>query len=146
MNDKPNKTTGKPIPEEMKVIVRETIDRGRWAMNLEDYHFDIHYMEEDAYRKHDCDGKTVAEISVNQRYLSAVIKIYPHAILTWETDGDEFLRDAVMHEMAHVLTEGMKDLVYNPFKTEQESKDAWEALTTKVGRLAMRVPEKKKDA
>lgn len=90
------------------------------------------------------EGKVAAEIKVNRRYLTGLIYIYPRAIDLWKTDGDYFIESTIAHEMAHCLTEHLKDLVYATFKDEGEVKDVWEALTQRIARISLAIPKKKK--
>lgn len=140
MKHKKNKTTGKPIPHKLKVLVREAIKRHRRNCGGDDYHGEIMYMD---YEKEGA-SKVAAEIKIDPRYLTSTLMIYPWFIKCWERDGDEFAEHAIAHEMAHFATERMKDLIYAPIKSEDEIKEAWESLTERIARFSLAVERKKK--
>jgi hypothetical protein len=134
----------KPIDKKLKEFIRETARTAAWNIGLSEYTMDIHYMEDDR-EADDLTGMNVAaEIRVNRRYLSCTIRVYPLLIEEWERGDKKSVKECIVHEVAHLATEHMKDLVWSPFKDTGECKDAWESLTTRIGRMAERIDELEK--
>lgn len=123
---------------EFKKIVSEGIAEYSKILGLECYQIKVFYENKDK----DCkEGKVNAEISVDHRYLNASMWVYPCLIDEWikNKKTTEEIKDIIAHEVAHLATHKLHWLAECAFKGEEETTDAWEALTTIVGRLLYKV-------
>lgn len=132
------------IPTRFKSLVDSDISRYMNILGMN------HYRQRVMYRKNDQGGrsqgdmgtlKVAAEATVNKRYLTVDVKIYPWVIEEWKKKNmnDNDIHDVISHEIAHVATDHMYRLALASFKDEGETNDAWESLTTIVGRLIREV-------
>lgn len=130
----------KPIPQKLKDLVIDAMRRHAWNMGVSEYKGDILYMEEE---KEDDDngGVTLAEMNVDRRYLKCTLKIYPVFLKDWKEKGDKFVEQIIAHEVAHIATAHLKDCAYYRHVEQSEIKDAWEALTERIGRLSVKIDE-----
>lgn len=134
----------KKIDPKLKKFVQETAKQAAWNIGYSHYHMDVEYMSDEKVAD-DMQGMAVAaECVVNRRYLRCTIRIYPLIMQHWEDGNKASVRECITHEIAHLATEHMKDLIFSAFKDEGETKDAWESLTTIVGNMAMRIDDLQK--
>lgn len=117
-------------PPKFRKIIRDYIPKARTNLGYDNFHIDVRYQD----GQDPCRPSVAMEIAVRFGYLDATITVYPLALETWRREGDEDLRETIAHEVAHIATQQMVDLIRNPFKTEDEMREKWEALTTIVGR------------
>lgn len=125
----------KKVPQSFKKLVREYIQQHAWNMGVSNYQSDIHYMEKD--KEDDCGDITLADCTVDRRYLRAVFKVYPELLKKWKKNGDSYLEECIAHEVAHILTAHLHWLSICSYKDEGEVKDAWESLTESIGRISL---------
>lgn len=135
------KGKNKPVSPRLKKLVKDSIRRHAWNIGVSHFKGDILYMDEDKEKESDHEAKRCifAEVIVDRRYLTCTFRFYPYFIKCWEEEGDEFVEQTVAHEVAHIATEHMKDLVYSSFKDEGEVKDAWESLTERIGNMSVNI-------
>lgn len=120
----------KLYPERFRKILRDSIDKYRDDLCSNSIDISVHYMDMDNPDR----PNIAASMDTDHTYLKGTMKIYPCAVRTWEREGDEDLRETIAHEIAHIATQPMVDLIRNPYKTEDEVREKWEALTTILGR------------
>lgn len=125
-----------PVPKKMKALVIAAIKRHAWNIGVSHYTGDILYMEEDCKKG---EYFTLASADVDRRYLRATFKIYPELIKRWEREGDQYVEDAIAHEVAHIATQHLYDVAVATYRDEGEMKDAWETLTEVVSRLSIKL-------
>ena len=111
-------------------MIREAIPKYREDLGVGAYQIDVRYMDD----QDSCRPLTAMMIHVDQDYLRATVTVFPNALADWKRDGDEKLLERVAHEIAHLATQPMRDLIERPTKSDEEVRIAWEALTTIVGR------------
>jgi len=119
-----------PYPERFKKLFREMIPKYRENLGVGAYAIDTHYMD----GNDPCKPRCAMEIRVDTDYLRASITVYPNALDDWKRKGDEEFREEIAHEMAHLATQPMRNLIERPFKSEEETRIAWESLTEILGR------------
>jgi len=92
------------------------------------------------------DSSVLASMNVDMRYLNANLYIYPSMIRNWNQKimDDEDIKDAIAHEISHIATNHMYMLATSIYKDEGEMKDAWESLTTVIGRLVHEIDSHRK--
>lgn len=129
------------IDPEMKKYVRSLIESTLWNIGHSEYVIDIEYLKEDKAAPDRPEWNIAAECTVNRRYLRATVRIYPLGQSYWNDGQKQSFREVVVHELAHIATEHMKDLVWSPFKDDGECRDAWESLTTRVADMSMRMAD-----
>lgn len=130
------------VDPKLKRLVIDSLRRHAWNMGVSHYKGDIVYMEED--RIEEGEGPTHASMTIDRRYLRAVLKIYPAAIKRWKTEGDRSIEDLIAHETAHILTEHLYHLATAVYKDSGEMEDAREALTESIGRLSVMLDKKER--
>ncbi len=132
------------VKPKIKKVVNGFVTDARNALCLDEWNIDIlyHKDEKPSDRKDDQGNNvnTAGEMSVDRRYLMATLKLYPMGY----NQQPEQLREIIFHEMSHIWTQHLLDLVYSTFKDEGESKDAWESLTSRIASLALGFDNRKK--
>jgi hypothetical protein len=80
------------------------------------------------------------------RYLTVTVKVYPYMVNEWKKKSmnDEDIHEIIAHEMSHVATNHLYRLATSVYKDEGETKDAWESLTTIIGRLVHEVDKRRR--
>ena len=127
----------KRIPNKrFKAIVVKAVQDARDVIGRTDIKYEV------AYPEKACSGESAAyaDCSFSRRYLETTISVYPAFEQAWK-DGvvsDLEVREIIFHEMAHVITEHMKELIYSCFKDEGEVKDAWESATSVISRIMLK--------
>jgi hypothetical protein len=64
----------------------------------------------------------------------------------WKDKDFETIKTIIHHEVAHLATQHLFDIATAVYKDEGETRDAWETLTTVVGRLSELCERRKEDA
>lgn len=126
------------VDKRLRKLVFEYAQKHAWRMGVSNYLMDVMWMDNDGETKDGYDPP-YAEMTVDRRYLKAILKVYPSCVREWKKRGDEFLETTVAHEIAHILTVHMMELATAPYKSEDETKDAWESLTESISRLSMEI-------
>lgn len=134
----------KPIPRKLKKLVLDALRRHAWNIGVSHYTGDILYMSENEKGGDRPDMDVQASMHVDRRYLKTTLKIFPAAIKRWEKEGDAAVEEMVAHEVAHIATQHMMDLAVSCYKDEGETKDAWETLTTVIGKMSEKISELQK--
>lgn|SRR3990167_2792492 len=135
------------INKKFKKLVRDAASDYQNILGFWHYDVKILYFDEDWKKDGDnLEDRTLAQCSVDKRYLTGTLKIYPCFEKAWKTKefDNEEVRKVVAHEMAHLATQFMFDLAIATYRDEGEMLDAWESLTTTVGRLLYEVKKHKK--
>lgn len=133
-------------PSKFRKLVLDAMRRHCWNIGVSHFKGDILYMDEDDSKLQSNGSTSYVMMSMNtdRRYLRATLKIFPEAIRRWKEDGDETVEKCIAHEVAHIATQHMMDLVVACYKDEGECKDAWESLTETIGRLSYEIHRLKK--
>jgi hypothetical protein len=126
-----------PIPQRLRKLVRESFVRHARNIGVGHYTTDIHYMTAD--KPSQDDSSVAADITVNRRYLTAEIHIYPHGVQYWRRNGDAAMDRVIAHETSHIATQHLFDVAVATYRDEGEMKDAWETLTEVVAQLSLKV-------
>ena len=119
--------------------VQKLIERWRPRLYLNEWHVDIVYMKDSA--KPDPSsvggGQTLAAIQPDPVYLQARIEIYPEfwAEPPWQREK------ALVHELAHCLTQELFDLVRALWRDEtvsqRDARERLERLTQRITHIAI---------
>lgn len=128
----------------LKKYVRSLIEGTLWNIGYSEYVVDIEYLASNKAAQDVPDMDIAAECSVNRRYLRATMSIYPMVQKYWKDGRKESVREIVVHELCHIATEHVKDLIWSIFKDPGECKDAWESLTTRVADMSVRMDNLRK--
>ena len=91
-------------------------------------------------------GTVAAEANVGMRYLTVTVRIHPYLVNHWKKKimSDEEVHEIIAHEMSHVATHHLYVLATSVYKDSGETKDAWESLTTIIGRLVHEVDKRRR--
>lgn len=116
-------------PKPFKALVRYWVPRYLHDLGYRGFTFDVSYM--DGNKPY---GNVAMEIHVDHSYQRVNLTVYPISFDEWRRLGDQHTKNQLAHEIAHIATEPMRGLIEKPFKTEQEMREKWEALTTILGR------------
>ena len=117
-------------PPEFKKLFREMIPKYREDLGVGAYSVDVRY---DSHKSPN-NARASMSIHVDTDYLRATLTVYPLALDDWKMIGSEEFREDIAHEMAHLATQPLRDLVNRTYKTQEEVRIAWESLTTILGR------------
>ena len=126
-----------------KKIVREAVKLYRKELNADAFNVDVVYHSEEKEPISSSIGKAAMDIKITRRYLQAALNVYPCALTEWKRDGDEALREIIAHEIAHLETQHMFDVAVATYRDEGEMNDAWERLTTVLGRFLYNAAKRK---
>ena len=136
------------VPDKLRKMIAEDVQRYLMVLGMNHYRSKVFYMKKDIeHEGHSCEeGRVAAAANVDMRYLSANIRIYPYMVDSWKEKNmdDEDVHEIIAHEVAHIATHHMFRLATSVYKDEGETKDAWESLTTVVGRLAHEVDKRRR--
>ena len=120
---------------EFKKLVKSAITDYTETLGFKHYAVDVRWFDQDDTGERG--GSLLAACTTDHRYLTATVKIYPCFEKRWISDGKHlyFIRETISHEIAHIATHSLWYIATSIYKDEGESVDAWESLTTVVGRL-----------
>ena len=141
-------TKKEKVPEKIKKAIRDKIYKYQKLLNALDYRGDIRYIKKDEGDK-DEDGNVIghvlAKAIVDHRYLIADFEIFPRFVkkIKEKQISPESIDEIIAHEVAHIATQKLYYMATSIYKDEGETKDAWESLTTVIGRLLVDLGEKK---
>lgn len=109
--------------EEVDAFVKEVIS------NLcLDYSYTIEFKQDD---KEKDERQVEAEITVDTRYQSFILEVYP--ILC--TKSKQHIKKTLIHEISHIYTQPLYDLIFQTYLSEDEVTNAWENTTEKIARV-----------
>lgn len=129
-----------PVPAKLKPFVVKLVNQARDALCLHEWTIDVCYEHDEKWGDDAPDGKKapiLGEAVIDRRYLRLTIHLYPPVFKMFNTKDVQGVRDVIYHEISHVWTEHMKDLIWSPFKDTGEAQDAWESLTQRIASLAI---------
>ena len=130
----------KKVNPKFKKFVKEWIHNYSKCIDNAWHMGDINYFEEDSGK----DGDFVlAEVRIDSFYLNANYNIYPALERRWKRDP-ELAKEALAHEVAHIVTHKLHELSICAYRSEDEVKEAWESTTEIVGRLINKYEKLKK--
>lgn len=136
-----------PAPHKLRKMIAADILRYLDILGMNHYRTKIFYMKFDT-EDNTCPGNSTvaAAATADMRYLNVHIKIYPWLVNQWKKKllNDEDIHEIIAHEISHVATTHMYRLVVSVFKDEGEVKDAFESLTTIIGRLVNEIDRYRK--
>ena len=130
------------IPVELRKMVADDVKRFSEILGTNQFEIRIFYSKDTIEDHETFQGSVIgATTCVDVRYLTADIKVYPYLVEQWKkgnmTNND--VHDIIAHEVAHIATSNLRRLALSVFKGEDEVRDAWESLTTTVGRLINKI-------
>lgn len=130
-------------PKKFRKLVMDAAREYRWLLHREDYTFKTSWSHEDEKRGEE--DYCAAKIDVDRRYMMAHMTIYPFVWKDWIAGSktDEDVKKIVAHEISHMATQHVVNLMYSAFCNENEVKDAWESLTELIGQLLYKLDTRK---
>ena len=126
------------VPEELRKLIHSSTERYLNILGMNNYKPRIMFEKKGCNTNNDPSADIVAATAtVDNRYLTITIRIFSYVIEQWRVGdmNDDDIRDIISHEVSHVATNALYDKAISSYKTEEELKDAWESLTTTIGRL-----------
>lgn len=96
------------------------------------------FPEEDT-RHGDAGGTVMLEISFQKEYHSVFIKIHHCAYEMWAKKEYDELLDALVHEVAHIITCPIADLAMNRWAGKREITEANEEATESIAHVARKL-------
>jgi predicted SprT family Zn-dependent metalloprotease len=133
------------VPANFRKLVGTSISDYVKVLGIGNYKVKIFYMKKDIHEE-DQLSNTLASTYVDMRYLNSHVNIYPCLVRLWQEKkmDDNEVKEVIAHEISHIATHHMYTLATSVYKDEGEMKDAWESLTTTVGRLIHEVDSHRK--
>lgn len=149
---KPSRAKGKKassLSPKFKKLIEESVDRYLDVLGMKHYKTRVLYMKQDVEPSDErmmSGGTVAASTNVDMRYLRVTIRVYPNTINAWTSKraSDEEIKSIIAHEMAHIATHHLYTVGVATYRDSGEMTDAWEALTTIVGRLLYDVDKGRK--
>ena len=130
------------VDKKLKKYVRELVRKAAYNIGVTNYELDIYYNKDPKE-----DGPKVAgSMDTDRRYLTGILNLYPPVMRAWKDKDFETIKTIIHHEVAHLATQHLFDIATAVYKDEGETRDAWETLTTVVGRLSELCERRKEDA
>lgn len=126
----------KNVDPKLRKFVINCVHKYQNTFELERFDGKIAYIDED--------GDIAASINVDLRYLNFTISVYRHVEELWKKGNKDRIDQILAHEVSHILTQHMMDLIESPYKNKEEAKDAWESLTETISRMAIKINNAKK--
>ena len=136
------KSKSDAVAKKLRGMIWDDVIRYKNVLGMNHYRANLSYAINDIDEK---EGDVAATANVDKRYLSVNIRIYPILVKNWleKKMDDEDVHEIIAHEMSHLATNDLYSLASSVYKTEEETKDAWESLTTVVGRLVHEVDKRR---
>ena len=107
--------------------------------NLRSYSVSFVTLTEEDIREGNGGGTVMLEIGFQKEYHSVLIKIHSVAYEMWNKREHEELLDALIHEVAHIITTPMADLAMNRFVGKREIMEANEEATESIAQVARKL-------
>lgn len=137
-----------PIPKKLHEMITTDVTRYLNIIGMNHYQTKVLFMRRDDSDEPHCCGKgsAAAAATVGMRYLTVTVRIFPYLVNEWKkkTMRDEEVHEIIAHEMSHVATHHLYYIATSVYKDEGETKDAWESLTTIMGRLVHEVDKRRR--
>lgn len=131
------------IPPKLQKLVSESASRYLKVLGYGNYEVKIYWQKHDAPKgvEQRTEGGAAATMTVDQRYLRGMLKVYPYLVNAWinKNLNDQGVEEIIAHEISHIATNHLFTIAVATYKEEGETHDAWEMLTTIVGRLVHEV-------
>lgn len=106
---------------------------------LRSYSVSFVTLPEEDIRHGDGGGTVMLEISFQKEYHSVLIKVHHVAYEMWVKKEYDELLDALIHEVAHIITCPMADLAMNRFAGKREIGEANEEATESIAHVARKL-------
>lgn len=123
------------IDKKLKAFVIDQCQKAAWNIGVSHFHIDILYQKEP--KKSEDGNDVLGEMSTDRRYLKGTLRISPLVEDMWRRGEKNEVKDVIHHEIAHLATQHLYDVGTATYRDEGEMKDAWETLTTVVGRMSL---------
>ena len=126
------------VPDELQKLIHFSVERYLNILGMNNYKPRIMFEKDGCNANNDPSADIVAAIAnVDNRYLTITIKVFSYVVDLWKKGDmdDDDIKDIIAHEVAHVATNNLYDKAVSLYRNEEDVKDAWESLTTTVGRL-----------
>lgn len=141
---KPLKKKSKPyVPKELEVLINNAVIRYLDVLGFKNYNVHIYFSKVAAPNNVEqrSAGDAAATMSVDLRYMRANLKVFPYIIDGWKNKkvSSQEIEEIIAHEVSHIATNHLFTIAVATYKEEGETHDAWEGLTTIVGRLVHEV-------
>jgi hypothetical protein len=148
---KKKKIDPKAPPEALRTLISQDVYRYLNVLGLKQYKPKVLYMMEEREVNHDDPGHShgvvAASAEVDKRYLTVHVRVFPWLVDGWVAKrvSDEEVSEIIAHEISHVATDHMYTLATSVYKDHGEMGDAWESLTTIIGRLVFEVDKRRRN-
>ena len=104
---------------ELKSHIHHLISKVKLLILHHEYRVTVHWMDDPAPTDTE-NISTKMSIRVNIEYLYCTIWIYPEMQTHWDREMYQDIGDFVLHEMCHLLTEPLWDLIRMDMRPSQE--------------------------
>ena len=143
---KPKSKYLKTVSVKLQKMISLDVDRYLNVLGMNHYKTKVLYMKNDIEMDEHTGGSVAATATVDLRYLTVSVRIFPFMVNCWmkKSMSDEDIHEIVAHEISHIATNHMYRMATATYKDEGEMKDAWESLTTIVGRLVHEVDKRRR--
>lgn len=142
------KKSKKAIPDKLRKIIISASSRYLKVLGFGNYDVKVYWQKSAAIKGPDqrTEGEIAATMTVDQRYLRAQLRVYPHMINAWNNKSmdEDDIEEIIAHEVSHIATNHLFTIAVATYKEEGETHDAWEGLTTIVGRLVYEVDRRRR--
>ena len=138
MNKKQNQFSNK-FKNFVNIAVRKILNYA----DLPEYKYDLNFVYEDVHDSKNSHHTVQAEIDVMPEYQNFTLTVYKDLEKQYNKGFLNEVFDVLCHEIGHVHTQKIYDLVREPYKTEKETDMVNEELSTKIGNYLYRILDKK---
>lgn len=119
--------------KKFKDFIDATLNEIMRHADLPSYTYSIIYVEGSHPDDHASNHSVAADISVLSEYQSFDVRVYEMLFNFYEDGLLGRVMDILCHEVGHIHTDKLFELIEEPYKTEREVEKVNEELTTKIG-------------
>lgn len=89
------------------------------------------------------EGVVLFRINYSTAYKTANLWYYPYTVKLYKEKKFSMLRQALTHEIAHIITEKLASLACERYASKDEIEEATESLTETIGQLCRKLMDAK---
>lgn len=131
------------IDKKLKKFIMDHVKKAAWNIGVSHFELDIYYMKDPKQADDRVGSDIAASMTTDRRYLRGTFRVYPSVEKMWKDKNKEEVIEVVHHEIAHLATQHIYDVAVATYRDEGETRDAWETLTTIIGRMSVELDKYK---
>lgn len=122
-------------PKPFRSFIGSAVERARREVYHHSFNIDINFMAEQITSDIHENMEIAAQITISMSYRSAIIQVYPELYKIYKTDKEKAAL-IVLHELCHLITEPLTELVKERFISPKQLVDVNESTTELIKSIA----------